>query len=155
MGASPTEEARVTVFDLLFYALHLPALAGWALLFLAPGSAATRRWVHGGRLIVLICLAYLGLLFCGVVLRMGASGAGMTSLAAIGALFSHPVGLLTGWAHFLAFDLFVGAWIARDARAAGFSHASTLPALLLTLMFGPTGVLWHLARRNRAGLATL
>ncbi len=139
--------------DLLFYLLHVPVAVGWALLLLAPRARVTARLVHDGWLIGLLCLAYAGFLFCGVVLGMAAPGAGMTSLAAIGALFSHPVGLLTGWAHYLAFDLFVGAWIARDAAARGLGHAGTVPALLLTLMFGPLGLLWHLTRRRMSGAA--
>ena len=141
----------MSIPELLFYLMHLPAGAGWALLILAPGAALTARWVHSGALILLLCATYLALLFCGVVLGMAAPGAGMSSLPAVGALFSHPVGLLTGWAHFLAFGLFAGAWIARDARAQGVSHTSTLPALILTLVFGPLGLALHLLRRGLSG----
>ena len=70
-----------------------------------------------------------------------------------GALFSHPVGLLTGWVHFLAFDLFVGAWIARDARRIGLSRWIVTPALILTFLFGPVGLLIHLLARKVSGKA--
>ena len=100
---------------------------------------------------IILCSFYAIFLFCGLVLGMAAPDAGMTSLPAVSALFSHPVGLLTGWVHFLTFDLFVGAWIARDARALKMSYLSTLPALLLTLIFGPLGLMLHLLRRGLTG----
>ena len=116
-----------------------------------PRAVPTTRWIHSGLLPLTLCAIYTILLFFGLVLGMAAPGAGMTSLPAVAALLSHPVGLLTAWAHFLAFDLFIGGWIARDARAIGFSHLSTLPALLFTLVFGPVGLLLHHLRRGLTG----
>ena len=52
-----------------------------------------------------------------------------------------PYAALAGWVHFLAFDLFVGAWITRTARAEGISHWLVLPCLVLTFLFGPAGFL--------------
>ena len=78
-------------------------------------------------------------------------GAGFGSIAEVRALFASDAALAAGWVHYLAFDLFVGAWIARDARALGLSHGATLPALVLTLVFGPFGLLLHLLRRGLSG----
>jgi hypothetical protein len=63
------------------------------------------------------------------------------------------------WAHFLAFDLFVGRWIYLDSRERGSSAGLVAPALLLTLMLGPIGFLLYLALRaafgaRRAGAAS-
>lgn len=138
-------------FDTLYFLIHLPVLPGWALLFLAPRHPMTRRFVHSGLIPLGMAAIYAIFLFCGVFLGFSAPEAGMNSLPAVMALFSHPVGTLTGWSHFLAFDLFVGAWIARDAARLGFGHAGTLPALVLALMFGPLGLAWHLLRRMIRG----
>ena len=63
-------------------------------------------------------------------------------------------GIVLGWTHYLAFDLFVGLWIARDADAKGFSRLVQLPILVLTLMAGPSGLLiWLLVRERRARAA--
>ena len=141
----------MTIPDILFYGLHLPAMLGWGLLLFAPKAVPTTRWVHSGLLPLMLCAFYVGLLFYGVVLGLANAGAGMISLAAVAALFSHPIGLLTGWAQFLTFDLFIGAWIARDGRALKLSHISTLPALVFTLVFGPLGLMLHLLRRGLGG----
>ena len=60
-------------------------------------------------------------------------------------LFSHRWALLAGWIHFLAFDLFVGSWIAADGSARGIRHLALVPVLLLTFLLGPLGFLAYVA----------
>lgn len=66
--------------------------------------------------------------------------------------------LLAGWLHFLAFDLFVGAWQVRTARRDALPRLLVVPCLALTFLFGPAGLLAFLAlraalRATRAPLA--
>ena len=63
------------------------------------------------------------------------------------ALFKSPRVVLAGWIHFLAFDLMVGLYIVTDAAQRGIGHLWLLPALFLTLMFGPAGLLLYMAMR--------
>ena len=51
------------------------------------------------------------------------------------------------WIHYLAFDLFVGAWIVRDVGRRGLPHLAVAPCVLLTMMYGPTGLLVYLTLR--------
>jgi hypothetical protein len=106
--------------------------------------------------------ALLGAVYtaCACVLFLsggGPEGAGMGSLPGVMKLFSMPLAAFVGWVHYLVFDLFVGAWQARDARRHGIPHALLLPCLALTLMLGPAGLLLYLlvrlALRGRAELA--
>ena len=60
---------------------------------------------------------------------------------------------MAGWLHYLAFDLFVGAWEVREARRVGLPHWVILPALALTFLFGPLGLLVFLALRAARPLA--
>ena len=73
--------------------------------------------------------------------------AGLRRLKASARLFSTDIGILVGWVHYLVFDLFVGAWIARDAQRRGFSHWLLVPCLLLTFMAGPFGLLLYVILR--------
>ena len=57
-------------------------------------------------------------------------------------------GIVIGWTHYLAFDLFVGLWIARDADDKGVGRLVQLPFLFLTLMAGPIGLLSWLGFRG-------
>ena len=88
-------------------------------------------------------LALLGWLALGyVALLLGHWGpGGFGSLAEVRQLFERPGLLAAGWLHYLAFDLFVGTWIARDAAQRGLPHLAVLPCLALTFLFGPAGLL--------------
>jgi len=62
-----------------------------------------------------------------------------STLAGVSALFANPWLLLAGWLHYLAFDLLVGAWEARDSVERAVPRWLLVPCLFLTLMFGPLG----------------
>jgi len=62
----------------------------------------------------------------------------------IRAALQWPVGFLAGWTHYLAFDLFVGAWIVRESRRIGVGPRIFL---FFTLMAGPIGLGSFLVRR--------
>jgi len=65
----------------------------------------------------------------------------------VSALFAVPEVLLAGWIHYLAFDLFVGGWIARNGSAAGISPLLLTPILLATFLAGPVGYLAYVLLR--------
>lgn len=123
--------------ETLFSLANGTALLGWAALALSP-LAPRAALVLAGRAIPLA----LATLYTGLVLAFwaGAEG-GFSTLPDVMALFRQPEIALAGWAHYLAFDLFVGAWVAQTARAEGIHHLLTLPLLLLTFLFGPAGFL--------------
>ena len=90
-----------------------------------------------------VTYAYLMFSFSGSASEDGGFG----SLAEVKALFGVDALLLAGWIHYLAFDLFVGAWIVRDAQKEWISHWLVLPCLFFTLMAGPFGLLLYLVLR--------
>ena len=93
----------------------------------------------------------LGGFLSGTIDAGGAGGGDFTTLAGVMKLFDSPGGATMGWIHYLAFDLFTGLWIARDADAKGFSRIVQFPFLFLTLMAGPVGLLtWLIVRERRA-----
>ena len=85
-----------------------------------------------------------------VAATLARSEGGFSSLAGVRALFDNPWGLLAGWTHYLAFDLFIGGWEVRDAQRRGVPHLLIVPALALTFLFGPAGLLLYLATRRFA-----
>jgi hypothetical protein len=64
-------------------------------------------------------------------------------------LFANPWLLLAGWLHYLAFDLLIGTWEARDSVQHGVPRWLLVPCLFLTLMFGPAGWLGYSIVRRR------
>jgi hypothetical protein len=115
------------------------ALAGWLALAASPYRsrwAAGARWFAGRLVPCVLAAAYVA-----IFATTGMAGGGFDSLAAVQRLFAIPALLTAGWLHFLAFDLFVGAWIAERAGALGMPHLLILPVLLATFLFGPAGLL--------------
>ncbi|MFM6852993.1 MAG: ABA4-like family protein [Sphingopyxis sp.] len=142
-------------WDMVFTAVTLWAIMGWLLLLLAPRKPlALTAILYLG--IALLCLAYTILLALLVLGRVGGGlpgGADFTSITGVQALFAVPAGAVLGWVHYLAFDLFVGLWIARDADAKGIGRLVQLPALLLSFLVGPVGLLLWLAMREKSARA--
>ena len=142
----------------LFVLTNVVAFACWAMLAFLPRRPIVMASVlfFG---VGMLCLVYAGMfvtLFGGLadpVRVAGASPPDLTdySVPGIRALFTSDGGIVLGWTHYLAFDLFVGQWIARDADNKGFNRLVQLPFLFLTLMAGPIGLLaWLMVRERRA-----
>jgi uncharacterized protein YneF (UPF0154 family) len=72
---------------------------------------------------------------------------GFDSLSNVKLLFTTDWAALAGWVHYLAFDLFIGCWIARQMMSAGLPRWPLLVILPLTFMFGPMGYLAYEAAR--------
>ncbi len=138
----------------IFGAMNIWAMVCWAALILLPRKPA-----------LMSALLYLGLMMLCFVYAAGlismVSGlvdpvggeveADFSSIEGVRAIFASDGGVTIGWTHYLAFDLFVGIWIARDADAKQFSRLVQAPILFATFMAGPVGLLlWLLIREKRA-----
>ena len=142
----------------IFTLTNVVAFAGWAMLAFLPRSRTVNSIVMYA-CVGLLCLAYAAMF---LVLFGGLADPGRVagtpepdfsnySVEGLRALFMSDGGIVLGWTHYLAFDLFVGLWIARDADAKGFGRLVQLPTLFFTLMAGPIGLLlWLMIRERRA-----
>lgn len=62
-------------------------------------------------------------------------------------LLSLPEGVVCGWTHFVIADLWVGRWITQDSYRENIPHLMIVPILILTLLFGPAGLLAYFLTR--------
>jgi Domain of unknown function (DUF4281) len=123
------------------------AMLGWLTLVLSPFAPRVADVVAALVIPTLLSVGYTAL----ILVHWSDAPGGFESLASVMALFTDPNIALAGWVHYLAFDLFVGAWITRTARAEGVHHLLVLPSLALTFLFGPAGFFAFTALR--AGFA--
>lgn len=130
--------------DNLFLLCTYGVLPAWLLLAFAPHHRLTQQLVHAVWIPLLLGPFYIHALFFGAP---APDGGGFGSLREVMALFTSPTAVLGGWIHYLVFDLFVGAWIVRDAKRQGIKHWLTLPFLFATLMAGPAGLMLYLLLR--------
>jgi hypothetical protein len=129
----------------LFSILNLVTIAAWLPLVFLPrahwSSTRVPMVIPGVLAVIYVVL---------VAATLIESEGGFSSLAAVRTLFDNDWGLLAGWTHYLAFDLFVGGWEVRDAQRRGIPHLLIVPALVMTFLFGPGGFLLYLAIRRFA-----
>ena len=144
-------------WDTIFSFTNIVALLGWVVLAVWTRTPRTFALVLNLG-VGLLCLTYFILfilLFSNLVDPGRIAGAAEPdlldySVAGLRPLFMSDAGIVIGWTHYLAFDLFVGRWIARDGDAKGVGRLAQLPFLFVTLMAGPIGLLsWLLFRQTR------
>ena len=141
---------------MIFGVANAWALFCWVVLAIAPRRAVVVPYIFIAGSVLLACL-YAGLiipLMTGWISDGGSAGrppADFTTLAGVMALFDSPGGATIGWVHYLAFDLFVGIWIARNADAHQTARWIQVPILFFTLMAGPIGLLAYLLLRQITG----
>jgi len=145
-------------WDAVFVATNVVAFAAWLLLLVGPRGPKTAAIVlYAG--VGLLCLAYT-LMLVGLHAHWfdahrvpGTPTANITdyNIAGLRNLFMSDGGVVFGWTHYLAFDLFVGQWVAKDADHKAFSRIAQAPILFLVLMLGPAGLfVWMIVRERRA-----
>ena len=129
--------------DALFQLTGPLAMLGWLTLVLAPFAPRISDAIATLAIPALLSVGYTAL----ILVHWSDAAGGFDSLANVMLLFTNPAVALAGWVHYLAFDLFVGAWITRTARAERIPHLLILPCLVLTFLFGPAGFLAFIALR--------
>jgi hypothetical protein len=127
----------------VFSLANLMAAVAWIALVILP----RQRWVTGVVTSVVVPALFALVYIVIIATEFGRAPGGFSTLAGVAALFSNPWLLLAGWVHYLAFDLLIGTWEARDARERGVPHLLLVPCLFLTFMFGPAGWLLYMAVR--------
>jgi hypothetical protein len=116
----------------------------WILLAVLPDRRWVTEVVTGKAAPALFAVAYIAI----VVAVFPRAEGSFSTLAGVTTLFANPWLLLAGWLHYLAFDLLIGTWEARDSVARGVPRWLLVPCLFLTLMFGPMGWLAYVVARR-------
>ena len=124
-----------------FQLLNAVVLPWWAVWLVAPRSRWAVRLAGHGAVFIALGLVYAGLL----ATALSTGGAGGFDFDGLREALFAPIGFLAGWTHYLAFDLFVGAWILREAARLDLEPR---PYLFFTLMAGPLGLMSFLLRRS-------
>lgn len=129
--------------DFLFSVANAWILPAWLLLAVLP------RWKGTPYIVVLAGVVPLAI--CYSVLLLSSLGElnpdAFSTLDTLGDAFSSKQALLTGWVHYLAFDLFVGFVITYDSLRNRIHTVLRIVVLFFTLMAGPLGwILYFIIR---------
>ena len=121
------------------------AMLGWIMLIFLP-----RHWPVLLAIPRFVIPLGLSLLYAGFAMAniFTVEGGGFGSLDQVQTLLAKREMLLAGWVHYLAFDLFIGGWIAVEADRIGLSRIMQAPILVMTFMLGPVGLAIFLLLRS-------
>jgi Domain of unknown function (DUF4281) len=139
-------------WESIFGLTNIWAMLGWLILAFAPQRDKVLPFVFymGSGLLALTYASLILPLMAGWIddgSPAGQTQPSLTTLAGVMALFASPGGATIGWIHYLAFDLFVGLWVARNADRHGYPRVVQIPILFFVLMLGPFGLLLYLILR--------
>jgi hypothetical protein len=134
--------------DAVYQLLNLAIVPFWLLLAFAPRWQFTQLLVHSALVPLLLGSFYIVYLGGAIFGGGGPAGGGFGTLEGLKTLFSYKPAIIAGWAHYLVFDLFIGAWIVRDAQRRRISHSMIIPILFFSVMIGPLGLLLYLVLRG-------
>jgi hypothetical protein len=123
--------------DQLFQIANPIALLGWVVLVagIVFKKPHWRDIIAGQIFPTVLSLVYT----CLILFFWAKAEGGFDSLPNVQKLFTSPWAALAGWVHYLAFDLFVGAYISRRIMEDGLSRLFLAALLPLTFLFGPIG----------------
>jgi hypothetical protein len=112
-------------------------LLGWILLIFLPKWKYTQILILNG-IVVLFAVLY-AYLFSKDITSFDPNS--FSTLENVKALFQNDNAVAAGWIHYLAFDLFVGAYVVKESQKLEISRWVYTVILPFTFMFGPVGYL--------------
>lgn len=124
-------------FSQAFSIANTVALLCWIVLIFFPRYPAI---VNGLRYGVISAFAVVYAVVVGMFF-FSIEGGGFNTLQQVKNLMAADAGAFAGWVHYLAFDLFVGLWVAENADRMKLHRVLQFPILFATFMFGPLGLL--------------
>ncbi len=140
-------------WETIFAVTTIYARVCWLILLLAPKreQVLPLLFMAGCGLLALTYAVLIIGLMSGTLDAAGPRSQDFSSLAGVMALFDSKGGATIGWIHYLAFDLFVGIWAARNADRRGIARWMQIPVLPFIFLLGPLGLMLYLILRTFAG----
>jgi hypothetical protein len=130
-------------YELVFQGVNLAAFLAWVYLLLLYRRPNTST-ILAGTVVAALCTTYV------VCLYQNLSPTDLQSfqtLAGLQSLQGSAGAVLTGWIHYLAFDLLAGLWMVGNALQHGIPRWQLSVCLVFTFMLGPVGVLLYFVVR--------
>ena len=123
---------------IVFQIVNTIVLPAWIILIFFPKKSWRNPVIYGFAMAMAVVYAFY------VVTSLGdLDMESFSKLEGIKAMFASDKAVLTGWVHYLVFDLLVGNWVLNNSQKHHINHYLVIPCLLLCFMFGPVGYLLY------------
>lgn len=129
----------------LFTLMNILSAAGWILILVI-----SRFWKDADKLLVCIVVAILAAAYSYFnFAHIGEAGgiAGFATFEGVTKIFSNPWLIDAAWAHIVGIDLILGMLIKNNAAKHSIPYGLVVIVLLVTIVFGPLGLLLYLLVR--------
>jgi hypothetical protein len=122
--------------SLVFQIVNTIVLPAWIILIFFPKKSWRNPVIYSFAVLMAILYTFY------VITGLGDMDMeSFSKLEGIKEMFSTDVAVLTGWIHYLVFDLLVGNWVLNNSQKHKINHYWVIPCLILCFMFGPIGYL--------------
>ena len=136
-------------FETIYLWSNFGVLPFWFMLIFIPNSRITQIFINSVILPLILAVAYVYIIYQTILLEEPITTIFKLylSLDDLYTIFATENFLLLFWLHFLALNLFLGSWVARDGAKYNMPRASIIISLILIYFTGPVGlVLYWLIR---------
>jgi len=138
-----TQFQEYLTLENIYFWSNIGILPFWIMLLLIPGSRITQILINSIILPLILSSLYIYVIYQAILLdepfyeflKL------YSSLDNLYTVFSSQNFLLAFWLHFIALNLFLGLWIARDAVKYNIPLKLTFLPLVLTYLAGPVGLI--------------
>lgn len=134
--------------DAYFRLTNTVAFAAWIVLLLLPGQRRVSGWLCAWVVPALLAASYAAIIATKLLLGGGEQSGDIMTMDGLRQAFADDWVFAAAWTHYLAFDMVVGAGIARDAVRRGMPWWLRTACLVGTFLLGPAGFLLHVATRS-------
>lgn len=121
-------------YALLFKIVNALVLPGWVIMIFFPKATWRNQFVYALALILGLSYAFFLMTSLGEM-----DFQAFSELEGLMGMFTSEKAVLTGWVHYLVFDMLVGNWVLNNAQKHGINHYLIIPCLLFCFMLGPIG----------------
>ena len=123
--------------------LNLGILPFWLMLLFIPNSRFTKFFVNSIIIPLILSVAYIYVLYQAILVDESLFNIFTLylSLDSLYTVFATENFLLFFWLHFLALNIFLGSWVARDGVKYNINRAVIFIPLIMVYFSGPLGLL--------------
>ena len=131
-------------YEKIYYIANIGVIPCWLLLIFFPNHIITKFFVKSVIIPGLLSTAYILIAYQIYITENIFSVFNLyIGLNELYAMFSNEAFLLIFWLHFLSINLFVGNWVASDAKTFMIPKLFVIISLVMTYFTGPVGLLFY------------
>ena len=137
--------ANYLTFENIYLWSNFGLIPFWLMLAIAPNSKFTQILLNSIVLPLILSTAYIYVIYQSILLDESLINIFKLylSLDNLYTIFSVESFLLVFWLHFLALNLFLGSWIARDGVKYNLPRGLVVVPLILVYFTGPIGLILY------------